>query len=135
MTSKEALEIIIKENKQIPAIYVGCESDLYTKLGVEFDIIREDLCALEQIEKELGIDLITFFKALKNGIYGTSYGEKLRKESAIIYVEPSKLKLHLNDEEPSFHYLWGFPYDTSIYLFKDYGITWALTKERLENGK
>ena len=75
------------------------------------------------------------FKALKNGIYGTSYGEKLRKESAIIYVEPSKLKLHLNDEEPSFHYLWGFPYDTSIYLFKDYRKSWALTKERLENGK
>ena len=53
MTSKEALEIIIKENKQVPAIYVGCRSDLYTKLGVEFDIIREDLCVLNELKQIL----------------------------------------------------------------------------------
>ena len=53
MTSKEALEIIIKENKQVPAIYVGCESDLYTVLGVEFDIIREDLCVLNELKQIL----------------------------------------------------------------------------------
>ena len=56
MTSKEALEIIIKENKQVPAIYVGCRSDLYTKLGVEFDIVREDLEVLKII-KEKYVDI------------------------------------------------------------------------------
>ena len=53
MTSKEALEIIIKENKKVSTIYVGCRSDLYTKLGVEFDIIRRDLEVLEEIRSHV----------------------------------------------------------------------------------
>lgn len=71
---------------------------------------------LEDIEEELGIDLITLFKALKNGIYG-KIGNKIE----------SILAPHLS---------W---YNQEIYIFKikDYGKTWALdkkdlTKEELE---
>lgn len=64
----------------------------------------------KEIEEELGIDLVTLFKALKNGIYG-----KIGNKNEHI------LAPHL-----SWHY-------REIYIFKikDYGKTWALTKEKL----
>jgi hypothetical protein len=65
---------------------------------------------LEDIEEELGIDLITLFKALKNGIYG-----KVGKNIENILAP---------------HFSW---HNKEIYIFKiqDYGKTWALTKEEL----
>lgn len=66
---------------------------------------------LEDIEEELGIDLITFFKALKNGIYGR-VGDKIEHILA-----------------PNFSFCYRKMY---IYKLTDYGKTWALTKEELE---
>ena len=81
---------------------------------------------LENIEEELGIDLITLFKALKKGVYVKfdSYfgniGEldiKIVKDNATGICYRNK-KWYLQEEET---------------LVKDYGKTWALTKEELEN--
>ena len=81
---------------------------------------------LEDIEEELGIDLITLFKALKKGVYVKfdSYfgniGEldiKIVKDNATGICYRNK-KWYLQEEET---------------LVKDYGKTWALTKEELEN--
>ena len=65
---------------------------------------------LEDTEDELGVDLLTLFKALKNGIYG-KVGNKIEH-----ILAP--------------HLSW---YNREIYIFKikDYGKTWALTKEEL----
>ena len=44
----------------------------------ELDTIEKDLDILEEyrkIEKELGIDLLTLFKALRTGVYIKQYGE------------------------------------------------------------
>ena len=78
---------------------------------------------LEDIEEELGIDLITLYKALKDGIY-----VKINKEIDFIrYVSIfKKRKWHLYSSST----FWG-KYD--IGLIKNYGKTWALTKEELEN--
>lgn len=89
------------------------------------------LSALEDIEEELGIDLITLFKALKDGVYHwhiNVYGNynmnfitKVFKE---VELDISSKKLYHISE------ISGTP--TWELKLKDYGKTWALTKEELE---
>lgn len=79
---------------------------------------------LEDIEDELGIDLITLFKALKNGIWikhplGQVYKVQARLYDLMIDSFSEKLK-------------WCFLANSMLIDFKDYGVTWALTKEELE---
>lgn len=83
---------------------------VYTKLG-----------QLEDIEEELGIDLITLFKALKQGyIYypincpNDCYKYKIE----CIYMKP-RIHLYVADGVGGCY-------------MEDYGKTWALTKEELE---
>ena len=76
---------------------------------------------LEDIEEELGIDLITLFKALKQKFV-------FRKGNVKIKL----IGLHIKSNEL---YLFGFIKDTvqAVYLsLKDYQKTWFLTKEELE---
>ena len=101
--------------KEIKYISNESDSDCVDKLG-----------KLEDIEEELGIDLITLFKALKKGVYVKfdSYfgniGEldiKIVKDNATGVCYRNK-KWYLQEEET---------------LVKDYGKTWALTREELES--
>ena len=83
--------------------------DLVYKLGV-----------LEDLEEELGINLIILFKALKQKY--VFHEENLKIEL---------LGLHIKSEELC---LYGFVEDTThaVYLrLKDYGKTWTITKEKL----
>lgn len=74
----------------------------------------------EDIEEKLGIDLITLFKALTDGIWF-----KYDSSKPIIFVEPY-------DVYPTKgSYLRIF--NSEILEFKDYGKAWALTREELEN--
>ena len=84
-------------------------------------IIEKDLDLLEEyrkIEDEIGIDLITLFKALKDGIY--------INEDGSVYKDCIKSIEHWSDG-------WGFisSDDYIDVLFEDYGISWALTEEEL----
>ena len=117
MTSKEAL-------KDIFDILVNFErlSDIHDEQDIKkqkFEIIEKDLDQLEEyrkIEEELGIDLITLFKALKDGIY--------INEDGSVYKDCIKSIEHWSDG-------WGFISNDDYIdmLFKDYGISWALDKE------
>lgn len=98
-------------------------SDL--RLTPSFASVEQKLGQLEDVEEELGIDLITLFKALLNGIYykgayGTNdYGKIVYKEHpTIIFENTSKLYCF----KPTF-----FDFINLI----DYGKTWALTKKEL----
>ena len=79
--------------------------------------IVDKLGQLEDIEDELGIDLIILFKALKNGFY-TKNAHYTGNEMGINVID----KCLCNEK-------WR---DRDIFNFKDYGKTWALTKEELE---
>lgn len=105
----------------------------------------------EDIEDKLGIDLLTLFKALENGFYYIKNNEIhfcrwcIRVNYSLIEVSPcyavkettlqscyygdvSELK-----QTKDAHY---WDWDTSLYVeLKDYGKTWALTKEELLNDK
>ena len=82
--------------------------EMYNKLG-----------QLEDIEEELGIDLITLFKALKNGIWIQD----------LMSLGIQSVSIHYSKEEGIYLYNYFFE---NCYDFKDYGKTWALTKEELE---
>ena len=74
---------------------------------------------LEDIEEELGIDLITLFKALKDGIY--------IKPNNIYCGSPYLCFAENEHRELEFQ----FKIMGTWYKVKDYGKTWALTKEEL----
>lgn len=87
---------------------------------------------LEDIEEELGIDLITLFKALNYGIW--CWNDKGHEE--YFFEKPLALTKFVtenkyDEKETETYRLVGVDY----YELKDYGKTWALTKEELENGK
>ena len=82
------------------------------------------LADLEDIEEELGIDLIILFKAIKGIGNRCVYNIEEKCDvfvNIIIYYENDLI-------------IKGYT-TNSIFLVKDYGKTWALTKEELENGK
>ena len=92
-------------------------------------LIYLKLKSLEDIEEELGIDLITLFKALKNGFY------YIDKNKHIYTMKPTKgnggsMNFYTCLECIIAEDTYG---DQYIYSLKDYGKVWALTKEELEN--
>jgi hypothetical protein len=82
-----------------------------------------ELIEYKNIEEELGIDLITLFKALKNGIYIYANGGKYVDEGDCSFLSNINTINYSNKSFISFKWK---------YYFKDYGKTWALTKEELE---
>ena len=99
----------------------------------EHDLFKDIYCKLEQledIEEKLGIDLLTLFKALKNGIY-LKFGSE--KNTGVYYEHRAILPRHFDKDYKG--YFIDLQLELSInfnFYFKDYGKTWALTKEELE---
>ena len=81
-----------------------------------------ELIEYRKIEDGLGIDLITLFKAVKQGIWFRNIiDNKLRCSIPMLAeLEISKKGLTLISMEMDI-----------LFYFKDYGKTWALTKEEL----
>ena len=95
--------------------------------------IYKKLKILEDIEEELGIDLITLFKALIYGIWTNQeqwYGDE--KQGKIRFFQV-RLLLEKNAIGCIYNSMWKGEEVIRTLYFKDYGKTWALTKEELEN--
>lgn len=88
--------------------------------------IGERLGQYRAIEQELGIDLLTLFKALKNGFY-----VKGEEEKQYIDFENSLNAIAFKNKEMFYGHKWSYQY---VKLY-DYGKTWALTREELENDR
>lgn len=91
-------------------------SDAVVKLG-----------QLEDIEEELGISLITLFKALKQGIYYFVNGTQLTKD--YVWLADNYVSIGTRDKL-SYSFITAF--ERRMLLFNEYGKTWALTKEELK---
>lgn len=104
---------------------------------------------LEDIEEKLGIDLVTLFEALENGIWikidNWAFGYGIEKTPVFIkkvdigyqdYDEVDK-NYKLIIDEKNVLCIYELPYDglDRCARIKDYGRTWAMTREELENGK
>lgn len=86
----------------------------------------DKLSKLEDIEQELGIPLELLFKALKDGIYRL-YEEFEDEPPYIYYLAVDLCYDDANEKE------WCLVGSTNTpYYLKDYGKTWALTREELE---
>ncbi|MBO7716018.1 MAG: hypothetical protein J6S85_20810 [Methanobrevibacter sp.] len=84
--------------------------------------IWQKLGQLEDIEDELGIDLITLFKALKNGVY----------VKMCDYISFEKVGIDENTQLRTFSFSQIDGIQLNYFLdFEDYGKIWALTKEEL----
>lgn len=95
----------------------------------------DKLGKLEDIEEELGIELEVLFSALKNGFYTKSNnGIKFWKEDDkhFVYVRDLKYDIEICCEECE-NAIGAVPTMFLERSTKDYGKTWALTKEELEN--
>ena len=104
--------------------YISNESD---------QMCVDKLGKLEDIEEELGIDLITLFKALKDGIWTNQeqwYGDE--KQGKIRFFQV-RLLLEENAIGCIHNSMWKGKEVIRTLYFKDYGKTWALTKEKLED--
>lgn len=95
------------------------------------DACRYKLCQLEDIEQELGIELTTLFKAIKNGIW------YLDDNEVPIFIEPRNLNINgvlFESIIDRASFIIDIPDDLFVdeVPFTDYGKTWALTKEELD---
>lgn len=87
----------------------------------------QKLGQLEDIEQELGIDLITLFKALNSGVYWKGNYILSPKPNGIYFEDKPTLDI---ENKLLRHILYQVNKDY-VYL-KDYGKTWALTREELK---
>ena len=99
------------------------------ELSTKLDSIHK-LGMLEDIEEELGIDFIKLFRALKYGIY--CFTSQKRLTHNYVRLVSNDIGVGVRDKVSySFMTIFG----EQILLFEDYGKTWALTEEELENEK
>jgi len=71
-----------------------------------------------------------------NGIYGYMHGHPFinvngdKKRDEIIFIRDNSLRM----SSIGLVYVWGFPGpDCNMYYYKDYGITWAFSKDEIKN--
>lgn len=114
MTSKEALNICINQSKWKTAQQL------------------KKLQRLEDVEEELGIDLLILKKVLDHGqekyVYFKDRDNKIHK------CDRAKINIHICVDVLDEPVGSGYFCQENLFL-DDYGKTWALTKEELENGK
>ena len=111
-------------NKKIGIVVKGTISEEVKERA----LIYEKLQQLENIEEKLDIDLITLFKAINSKSIFTKYDGKISEHIEDNYNERD---WYMQDEIVYFYWEDG---SHLCFEFKDYGKTWALNKEELENG-
>ena len=94
----------------------------------DVDEAYKKLYQLENLEEELGIDLITLFKALKYGVYYYTSQNQLTHDYVWLYDNYISVGFR---EKLSYSFMTCF--QKQILLFEDYGVTWAIYRPELEN--
>ena len=94
---------------------------------------RFKLGQYEDVEEELGIDLVILFKALKNGIiYKTDYGWD-KEDYHWNYIDAKYISLGMSYYEPFLEIKLEQEPNVEHLELSNYGKTWALTKEEFKN--
>lgn len=101
------------------------KSNHYTQSQYNVDLWNK-VKEIEDIEKELGIDLITLFKAINQKYIFVKEHNTEEKEIVAEYVKPNFINCTFDFIESRKEIGRGRP-------FSMYGKTWALTKENLED--
>ena len=96
--------------------YCTSKEDLYL-CGYDKQVVIQKLGQYEDLEAELGIDLLTLFKALKDGI-------EVGNDKMRVSVKGCKLVYREEDND------YVFIYDYYLIKLKDYGKYWWLEKPK-----
>ena len=155
LTKKE--DIYLKSDKECEYNLTSSNDGIAILKGDPIEIMSlekatEKLHAILEIEEELGIDLITLYRALNRGIYYKEDNHIFFTTNNIVLVSNELVQVkptyavkeatikscYYGDCEPlkylkDAHY-WDWK-TCNHWKLKDYGVTWSLTKEELENGK
>lgn len=122
----EALKIVKNELK----FYYQDEWNI-TRYPKDIETIEKELKEYEQykaIEKELGVDLITLFKALREPAYVIVNDKIVETYCGHIGEECKTIDFEIDGK----YYKNLYDVETFYVLTKEYGKTWALTREELE---
>ena len=133
MTSKEALKDILSILMNFEHIYAI--DDTYEVKKQRSEIIEKDLDLLEEyrkIEKELGIDLKVYHKLMNMLYCGEPNILYIKDKDKIVQV--GILEIDYCKKKIIFYKDKSYNEDY-VYGFIQYGKTWALTREELENDK
>ena len=134
MTSKEALKYLLADSE---LLYCEHEEDIkfYLEAEKEYNIVLKDLEKLDkykQLEEKLGCSLITIFEALENGAWVKSKEWGLCK-----WGMPNIFNTYDSGNtpksQPELQLKKSGRYE--YFKIKDYGKTWSLRKEDLEDDK
>ena len=131
MTSKEALKDILSILMNFEHIYAI--DDTYKVKKQRSEIIEKDLDLLEEyrkIEKELGIDLKVYHKLMNMLYCGEPNILYIKDKDKIVQV--GILEIDYCKKKIIFYKDKSYNEDY-VYGFIQYGKTWALTREELEN--
>ena len=104
------------------------------------DVMYRKLKALEDIEEDIGMSLLTLFRILKRGCIIHKYkpfcaSKQIILESSIInglFYESGQYGLEVYNEEDDIDEEYN---DFKYVYIKEYGKTWAIKKEELEDDK
>ena len=113
----------MKMRKIVTELNVANSNDVSEDKHYELKGIIQELCLYADVEELIGIDFITLYNALTNGICFWSSNDNNPRPCG-----PFKLGLDFKNLR---FYSCGDYWEASYY-FKDYGKTWALTQEELE---
>ena len=91
------------------------------------DEAYKKLCQLEDIEEEIGIELTTLFKALKYGVYYYTSQNQLTHDYVWLYDNYVSASVR---DKLSYSRLSCF--QKQILSFEDYGVTWSIYREALD---
>ena len=91
------------------------------------DEAYKKLCQLEDIEEEIGIELTPLFKALKYGVYYYTSQNQLTHDYVWLYDNYVSASVR---DKLSYSLLTCF--QKQILSFEDYGATWSIYREALE---
>ena len=121
MKSKEALKYLLDNSEELYSEY---EEDIKFYLDDKklYNIVLKDLNRLEKLddlEEKIGIDLITLLKALESGVWIKEWKEPIKHTCGLKFSKYGKY--------------WILENKTYCLDLKEYGKTWALTKEVLGN--
>ena len=126
------MRLTIKQrNDELSKTFIDGVSVDYLTADLNASRVMNKLGQLEDIEEELGIDLITLFKALKNGIWAKYKTQ--HNEEQVIYLGMIPVRFRYYPTISLKNREFAFECDKQYWKLKDYGKTWALTKEELEN--
>ena len=119
---KIALERLQRKRATTRDITLYFEDEETNEAIIEEVAIYNKLYEHENQEEELGVDWTTLFEVNKKGAY---FKKTMKHYLATVDLKHKCIRL-------TNHHVAEDDFDCEYVMFKDYGKTWALTKEELE---